>query len=97
MAKAPARDTAFAALALLRCRARIGPILETVADPRRIEIARAVAELDGLDDAHLKQVLAEVVRREDAALRDAAERALGAGSAEAPRAILKWVARVVGR
>ena len=44
-----------------------------------------------------QEVLAEVARREDAALRDAAERALGAGSAEAPRAILKWVARVVGR
>jgi hypothetical protein len=91
------RDTAFAALILLRCRDRIGPILDTIAGPRRIEAARAVAELDGLDDAHLKHALQDVVRREDAELQDVAARTLGLRSAEVPRAIRKWVAQAVGR
>jgi HEAT repeat protein len=88
-----ARDTAFAALALLRCRDRLAPILDTIAEPRRNEVVRAVAELGSFDDAHLKHFLAETVRNEDADLRDFAVRALGSESAEVPRAILKWAAR----
>ena len=93
----PSADTAFAALALLRRRARLAAILETIAEPRRNEVARAITELGGFDDANLKKLLAEVVRREDTALRDAAFRLLGPGSAEAPRAVLKRAARVVLR
>jgi hypothetical protein len=88
-----ARDTAFAALALLRCRDRLSPILETIAEPRRNEVVRAVAELDSFDDAHLKRLLGETVRKEDADLRDFAARTLGCESAEVPRAILKWAVR----
>lgn len=88
---------ASAALALLRCRDRIGPVLEALASPRRIEMARAVAELDGFDDAHLKHVLEEIVRREAIALNDAVALLLGAASEQAPRALQKWAARTVGR
>ena len=89
----PSADTAFAALALLRRRARLAAILETIAEPRRNEVARAITELGGFDDANLKKLLAEVVRSEDTELRDAASQILGADSAEVPRAVLKWAAR----
>jgi len=89
----PSADTAFAALALLRRRARLAAILETIAEPRRNEVARAITELGGFDDANLKKLLAEVVRSQDTELRDAASQILGADSAEVPRAVLKWAAR----
>jgi hypothetical protein len=68
-----------------------------VAAPRRDEVARAIAELEGLDDAHLKNILGEVVRREDSVLRDAAARSLGSCSGEAPRAIRKLAALAAQR
>jgi hypothetical protein len=82
---------------MLRCRDRLESILDTIPEPRRGEVANAIAEVDSFDDARLKDMLAETVRREDAALRDAVARILGAGSADAPRAIWKWVARGAGR
>jgi hypothetical protein len=93
----PGRDTAFAALALLRCRDRIGPLLNTVVEPRRSEVGAAVSKLEGLDDAQLKQVLAEMIRREDEALRDAVAQVLGTGSTRVSRTMRKWVARSVAR
>ena len=93
----PGRDMAFAALGMLRCGGRLGRMLDAIAEPRRSEIAEAVAALDGFDEGRLRDVLAETVRREDAALQDAAARILGAGSAEAPRAVWKWVVRGAGR
>ena len=93
----PGRDMAFAALGMLRCRERLDAIVNTIPEPRRTEVAGVIAELDGFDDRRLRDVLAETIRGEDAALRDAAARILGAGSSAAPRAIWKWVARGVGK
>jgi hypothetical protein len=93
----PPRDIAFAALGMLRCRDRLQQVLDTIPEPRRSEVASAIGQLDGVDTGRLKDMLAETVRREDAALRDAVTRTLGAGSAEAPRAIWRWVARGAGR
>jgi hypothetical protein len=89
----PGRDAAFAALALLRCRRRIGTLIDALAEPRRNELARAVRELDGFNDARLKETLADVVRSEGKALRIAAARELGNGGAKASRALRKWSAR----
>ena len=97
MVSEPGPEHAFAALALLRCRDRMGPVLDAIAEPRRLDVARAVAELDGLDDYHLKHVLAEVVRREERTLREATALFLGAASQNAPRTIRKWAARMIGR
>ena len=94
---ASGRDMAFAALAMLRCRERIGAIVNTIPELRRSEVAGVIAELDGFDEGRLKDVLAETMRREDTALRDRAARIQGTGSADAPRAIWKWVARGVGK
>jgi hypothetical protein len=88
---------ASAALALLRRRDRIVPLLEALGEPRSLEMARAIEELEGFDDAHLKQVLADTVRREAIALDDAAALILGAASEQSPRVIRKWAARAVGR
>jgi hypothetical protein len=88
---------ASAALALLRCRDRIGPLLQAISASRRLELARAVSELEGFDDAHLKRVLDEIVRGEAIALRDGVTLFLGAASEQAPRAIQKWAARAIGR
>ena len=93
MPRPSSRDTAFAALVLLRCRSRIESILGALAEHRRIELAPVLSEFDGFDEARLKQILAEAVRREDAALSDAAARDLGAGMAKASRAIRKLAAR----
>jgi hypothetical protein len=90
------RDRAFAALGLLRCRNRIGRVLNTIAEPRRTEIAAAIAELEGIDDAGLKQLITELIRREDAELGNAVMRALGLGPTQVPRTILRWIARGVG-
>jgi hypothetical protein len=84
------RDTAFAVLALLRCRDRLEQVLDAVAEPRRSELARIIGESED-DETHLKHMLAEVIRREDTALRDAVAHALGA--TRASRVIQKWVAR----
>jgi hypothetical protein len=91
------RNTAFAALALLRCRGRIARMLETIAEPRRKQAAVAVAELDRIDDTDLKRLLVELIRREDAELRDAAMRALGSESTQAPRVVLRWLVRGAAR
>jgi hypothetical protein len=91
----PGRDVAFAVLALLRCRDRIAPVLDAVAEPRRNELAKAIAEHEALDSTRLKQLLAELIRREDAELSDGAMRALGIASSQVPRAILRWIARAV--
>jgi hypothetical protein len=84
-------------LALLRCRDRIAPLLDAVAEPRRAELTEAIDALEGFDDASLKLQLADVIRREDAALKDAAARLLGPAAASVPRAIWRWAARGVAR
>lgn len=66
----PARDAAFAALALLRCRDRLEQVLSTIAEPRRSEIERAVGEFSGFDDDRIKHELAKTIRGEDEALED---------------------------
>ena len=91
------KDTGFAALALLRCRDRIAPLLDAVAEPRRSELAEAIDTLEGFDDARVKQLLADIIRREDAELKDAAARVLGPGAAGVPRAIWRWAARGVAQ
>ena len=97
MASEPWPEQAFAALALLRCRDRIAPVLDAIAEPRRLDVARAVAELHGFDDYHLKHLLTEVVRREERTLGEARALFLGAASQNAPRTIRKWAARMIGR
>jgi len=94
---APARDTAFAAVALLRCRNRLAPVLDAVAEPRRSELARAIAELEPLDDARLKQALTEKVRRLDEALRIDIGQTLGCAMARAPRVVREWIAQRMDR
>jgi len=84
---------AFAALGLLRCRDRLEGILNAIAEPRQGAIRSAIAELDGVDEAGLKDALSETVRREDAALREGVAKLLGSAAAETPRAIWKWAAR----
>jgi hypothetical protein len=69
-------------------------VLNAVAEPRRSELVRALGEFDGRDEADLKQLLARVIRREDAALRDAA---WDAGAAGASRPIRRWIARAAGQ
>jgi hypothetical protein len=91
------RDTVFAALALLRCRDRVAPLLDAAAEPRRSELAEAIDALEGLDDSRLKQLLADVIRREDAELKDEVMRLLGPGAAGVPRAVWRWAARGMAR
>ena len=95
MAKAPAsgRDKAFAALALLRCRDRLHQVLDSIPEPRRSELVRAVEEFDGWNETRMKHELAEVLRHQDSALKDTACRTLGAGGVGASRAIRRWIAR----
>jgi len=88
-----ARHTIFAAMALLRGRERLAPLLEAVAEPRRSELARAVAQHEQLDDTRLKQALAEVIRREHAAVRDTAAQLLGSSIVRVPRVVRLWLAR----
>jgi hypothetical protein len=83
----------FAALALLRCRDRLKTLLDAVAEPRRASLAAALGEFDGLDDARLKQILADIVQREDQVLVDVVARSLGRDIAKAPRVVRIWVAR----
>jgi hypothetical protein len=85
----------FALLALLRCRGRLESLLEAVAEPRRSELARVAAGFDGLDDASLRQQLAETIRHEDDALRDAVVQVLGAEMSAVPVPIRRWAARSV--
>jgi hypothetical protein len=94
---ASGRDAAFAILALLRCGDRIGPLLDTIAEARRLQLGDAVAEYEKFDGTRLKQLLTELIRRENAELSDAVLRALGVTSAQVPRAILRWAARGMGR
>jgi hypothetical protein len=87
------RNTAFAALALLRCRDRVSRLIDAVAEPRRSELAQAVAEHEHFDDARLKQILAQVIRREHADIREATAQVLGAAMIRAPRVVRKWIAQ----
>jgi hypothetical protein len=95
LAKTPVsgRDGAFAALALLRCRDRLDQVLDSIAEPRRSELVRAVEEFDGWNETRMKHALAELLRHQDSALKDAAFRALGAGGVGASRAIRRWITR----
>lgn len=87
----PARDGAFSALALLRCRDRLGQILGAVAEPRRSELENALASFAAFDEIRLKDVLAQLIRHEVRAQTDAAARALGAAAPRAPRALQRWL------
>jgi hypothetical protein len=80
-------------VALLRCRDRLTALLDAVAEPRRTSLAAALGEFEGLDDARLKQILADIVQSQDQALVDVAARLLGRDIAKAPRVIRLWVAR----
>jgi hypothetical protein len=86
-------EQVFAALALLRCRDRLARVLDAVAEPRRGELAAALAELEELDDARLKETLAEIIRREDEALFEVVARSMGGEIAKAPRLVRQWIAR----
>jgi hypothetical protein len=88
-----ARNAAFAALALWRCRDRVSRILNTIAEPRRIELEEAIRSFTGLDSSGIKDALTEVVRREDALLEAAVARDLGRGAAHASRPLRRWIAR----
>jgi hypothetical protein len=89
----PSRDVAFAALALLRSRDRVESILRALAEPRLHDLALVIGKFETLDAAHLKRILAETVRQEDAVLHDAAAQKLGAAVENASRAIRKLAAR----
>lgn len=93
---ASARDTVFAALALLRCRDHIEQILGTICEPRRSELVWAVSELADVDDGQLRRLLIEVMRREDRALEDSVAQTLGSG-VQAPLAVRRWIARGLRR
>ena len=90
---AAARNTLFAAIALLRCRERLPRLLEAVAEPRRSELARAIAQHEHLDEPNLKQVLVQVTRREHARTRERAAQVLGNAIARAPRVVRIWLAQ----
>jgi hypothetical protein len=94
---AAARDTAFAAVALLRCRDRMTALLNAVAEPRRSELARAVAQHEQFDDAHLKQILARVIRHQHETVRESAAQVLGGAIARAPRVVRVWLAQEAER
>ena len=89
MSEPPAagRNTSFAAITLLRCRDRFARLLEAIAEPRRSELAQAIAQHEHLDEPHLKQVLAQVIRREHASTREKAAQVLGSAIVRAPRAV----------
>ena len=88
-----ARDTVFATAALLRFRERLAPLLDTVAEPRRTALARAIAQHEALDEQQLKQILARVIRREHEEVREAAAQILGSAIARAPRVVRMWLAQ----
>jgi formate dehydrogenase maturation protein FdhE len=90
---AAARNTSFAAIALLRCRERLARLLEAVSEPRRSEFARAIAQNEHLDEQQLKQILAQVMRRERATTRESSAQVLGSAIARAPRVVRIWLAR----
>jgi hypothetical protein len=81
----------FAAIALLRCRERLARLLEAIAEPRRSELARAIAQHEHLDEPHLKQILAQVIRREHASAREKAAQMLGSAVVRAPRVVRIWL------
>jgi hypothetical protein len=89
----PGRDVAFVALALLRRGEHVGQLLETLPEPRRKDLSRIATEFEAFADARLKQLLAEAVRRDDAALAAQAEQALAGAGAQVSRAIRKLAAR----
>lgn len=93
MSESPAadRDTIFAAIALLRGRERLARLLDTIAEPRRSELARSVAQHEHLDDAHLKQTLVQMIRREQSAVRETAIQVLGSAIARTPRVVRRWL------
>jgi hypothetical protein len=88
-----ARDTAFAAIALLRCRDRLPALIETITEPRRIELARAVAQHERFDEAHLRQILGRVIRAEHTAVRDTVARVAGDAVGRVPRVVRIWLAQ----
>jgi hypothetical protein len=90
---AAARNTSFTAIALLRCRERLAPLLEAVAEPRRSELARAIAQHEHLDEPNLKQILVQVIRREHARTRERAVQVLGNAIVRAPRVVRIWLAQ----
>jgi hypothetical protein len=71
----------------------VARLLEAVAEPRRSELARAIAQHDHLDDPHLKQILAHVTRRERASTRERAAQLLGSAIVQAPRVVRIWLAQ----
>ena len=93
MSEPPAagRNTSFAAITLLRCRDRFARLLEAIAEPRRSELARAIAQHEHLDEPHLKQILAQVIRREHASAREKAAQMLGSAVVRAPRVVRIWL------
>lgn len=93
MSEPAARDTAFAAIALLRCRDRLPALIETIAEPRRSELALAVAQHEHFDEAHLKQILARVTRVEHTAVRETAARVPGNAIGRVPRVVRIWLAQ----
>jgi len=88
-----ARDTAFATLALLRCRDRLDQVLNSIAEPRRSELVHAVEEFDGWNETRMKLELGDVLRHQDSALKDAAFRALGTSGMGISRAMRRRIAR----
>lgn len=97
MTSRPYRDIAFATVARLRCHARLERVLNTIPSPRQAELASAIGELDGCDDTRLKHILADVIQRDDAVVRDATAQVLGDRTAQLARGIQRWIARGVGR
>lgn len=93
MSEPAARDTAFATIALLRCRDRLPALIETIAEPRRSELARAVAQHERFDEAHLKQILARVFRHEHAALRETSAQVRSDAIGRIPRVVRMWLAQ----
>jgi hypothetical protein len=91
-----ARDTVFTTVALLRCRDHLALMLDAITEPRRGELARAIAEHEHFDDAHLRLRLAQVVRREHAAIRETVVEVLGGSIAEVPRVVRMWLAQEAG-
>jgi hypothetical protein len=79
-------------VALLRCRDRLALALDAVAEPRRSELARAIAELESFNDARLKQTLTEKIRRQNEALREVMGQTLNSAMAKAPRVVREWIA-----
>jgi hypothetical protein len=87
------RNTSFAAIALLRCRERLAQLLDAIAEPRRSELAQAISQHEHLDEPRLKQILAQVIRREHAGVRDSVGRVMGSAMVRAPRVVRIWLAQ----